>query len=100
MTQQAFKDWQDFAANITTRAQRLSNLIRQRAIDISAAKLGPNDGMCFLCAHNWLGQSWMTPTQTQAAREVLYLQGRMFEPGRLAERIIARRWKALEGGAL
>lgn len=90
-----FAQYQQFSRNIRARAERAAQQIRTRAIAISAANLGPTDGTCFLMAHNWRGQSWMTPEQNQAAREILYLERKSREPGRLANRIILRAWKRI-----
>ena len=88
-----FAQHQAFARSIRTRAERVAQQIRSRAIAISAPRLGPNDGTCFLMAHNWKDQPWMTPMQNQAAREILWLERKSWEPGRLADRIISRAWK-------
>ena len=88
-----FPEYQAFSRNIQQRAERVSQAIRARAIAISKAKLGPDNGFCFLAASNWRGQSWMTPEQNQAAREILHLEELSWEPGRLADRIISRAWR-------
>jgi len=89
-----FTQYQEYSRNIRNRANRVALQIRARAIAISAAKLGPTDGTCFLMAHNWQGQSWMTPEQNQAAREILYLERKSWEPGNIADRIISRGFKS------
>jgi hypothetical protein len=88
-----FAAYQSFARNLQERAERLAQSIRNRAIAISAARLGPTDGTCFLMAHNWRGQSWMTPDQNDAARLILYLERQSWEPSRIAGRVIARAWR-------
>lgn len=88
-----FPEYQQFSQSIHARAERVSQSIRARAIAISKEQLGPDDGFCFLAAHNWHGQSWMTPAQNDAAREILYLERLSWIPGELADRIISRAWK-------
>jgi len=90
-----FAEYQKYARNIKERAHKVEQSIRARAIAISAARLGPTDGTCFLMAHNWRGQSWMTPDQNRAAREILYLERKGWEPSRLADKIIANAWRKL-----
>ena len=90
-----YKAWQDFANIVHARAHRVSMMISDRAIQISKQHLGPNDGMCFLCAHNWQGQSWMTPEQNKAARLILHLERESFRPGDMADRIIMRAWNKM-----
>ena len=46
-------------------------------------------------AHNWKDQPWMTPAQNQAAREILWLESKSWEPGRIADRIVSRVWKRM-----
>jgi len=95
-----FSEWQKFSQNINARAEKVSQSIRARAIAISKAKLGPDDGFCFLAAHNWQGQSWMTAEQNHAAREILYLERMSWEPSRIADRIISRAWIATRKDAV
>ena len=94
-TYMTFADYQSFARNLRERAERLAHSIRNRAIAISAARLGPTDGAYFLMAHNWPGQSWMTPDQNDAARLILCLERQSWEPGRIADRVIARALRKL-----
>jgi hypothetical protein len=92
-----FTEYQSFARKVRERAERVAQSIRSRAIAVSAARLGPNDGTCFLMAHNWKGQSWMTPDQNDAARLILHLERQSWEPGRIADLVIARAWCKVGG---
>jgi hypothetical protein len=91
-----FTQYQAFARNVRERAERVAQSIPSRAIAVSAARLGPTDGTCFLMASNWRGQSWMTPDQNDAARLILRLECESWEPGRIADRVIARAWRKVQ----
>jgi len=88
-----FTEYQAFARNVRERAEQVAQSIRSRAIAVSAARLGPTDGTCFLMAHNWKGQSWMSADQDDAARLILHLERQSWEPHRIADRVIDRAWR-------
>lgn len=93
--QEKFAEWQRIARMADEMAKRTSDMIRQRAIDVSAKHLGPTDGLCFMAAHNWHGQPWMTPEQNRAARLITYLERKMWEPSHVAEQLQRKSWNRL-----
>lgn len=90
-----FAEYQKYSQNLHQRSHRLAQTILDRAREIGEKELGCGRDMAFLAAHNWQGQSWMTPAQNRAAREILYLERRSWEPSRLKDKIIANAWKRL-----
>jgi hypothetical protein len=90
-----FADYQKYSRNLRERSHRLAQTILDRAREIGEQELGSGRDMAFLAAHNWLGQAWMTPAQNQAARTILYLERRSYEPSRLADKIVANAWRRL-----
>jgi len=94
-----YTEYQEFSRNIRERAHKLSEKLREQARDIGQYQLGSGRDLCFLCAHNWKDQFWMTPAQNRAARKILWLQEQSWKPGELADRIIGRAWRKVLKGA-
>jgi hypothetical protein len=95
-TRITFEQYRKLAQRLRERAYALAKVYTERARDISEKRLGAGRDYAFLCAHNWQGQSWMTPDQNQAAREILWLQSQSFKPSDITDRIIARAWKRVQ----
>ncbi len=91
-----FREWQTFARATDERAQRTSDMIRDRGRDIGEA-LGLGRDYAFHLAHNALcGEGWAeyrTPAKKAMLRRILYFERRSWEPTRIAERIISRAWQ-------
>jgi hypothetical protein len=87
-----FAEYQAFSRNLRARAERLSKQLREQARDIGERELGSGRDMAFMAAHNWHGQSWMTPEKNRAARLILWLQEQSFQPSRMADKILGRAW--------
>ena len=93
-----FSQFQQFSRVVHERADRISRMIVDRA-RAEAARAGLDPSMPFLHAHNAVvsfdgGRPW-PEVDYKLARRVLWLERRSWEPGRLAERIIDRAWKAV-----
>jgi hypothetical protein len=87
-----FHEYQEFSRNLRARAESLSQRLREQARDIGERELGSGRDMAFMAAHNWQGQRWMSVAQNRAARLILWLQEKSFQPGRMADRILSRAW--------
>lgn len=91
-----FTQWQQFATEIGARGRVCRDMIRQRAVEVGEAHGFGQGGQCFGLARNWLGQDWMTPAQNHAARFILHLERKSWQPSALAERIISRAWDTVK----
>lgn len=88
-----YRQYQELSLNLRHRAYRLSQVYLEQARDLGQYQLGSGRDLCFLCAHNWQGQAWMTPLKNRAARKILWLQEQSWKPGELVDRILARAWR-------
>lgn len=71
---------------VRDRADRVARLIRERAKREWDRVFGGSTAFeCFHLAHNWGGQSWLTPEQRRVCRLMRHLQEKSFEPGRLVD---------------
>lgn len=88
-----FSEYQALSSNLRERAYRLSKVFTEEARELGEKVLGSGRDHCFIAAHNWRGQWWMSEHQDDAARRILWLQAQSWKPGEMADRIIARAWK-------
>ena len=88
----SFQQWEQFSKDVHAIASRVSS-----SLDIEARKLGEVHGFgyhsCYHHAHNWLLGNFLTQEQVKAAKRILYLQDKSWEPYRIASRIVERAFK-------
>lgn len=87
-------DYLELSRKVSGIAKRIADYRHARAMDAGRPLFGGEaNSLCFLAAHNWQGQSWMTPAQNQAARKVKWIESHIFDGSTIADRIINRAWK-------
>lgn len=93
------EQWKQIHRKVKDAAERTSAMIRGRALEAGRVLVGGSkpDGSIFLYAHNWHGQSWMTPEQNRAARLINFLESKSWEPGTIADRISDRAYRRIKG---
>jgi hypothetical protein len=89
-----FHEYNDAAATVRDRAERIRQMRADRARQVWNAAFGveSQNSAFFLYAHNWGDQSWLTPVQRQACRFVRWMDEKQWEGNRIAERITSRMW--------
>lgn len=93
-----FEDWQEFAQALHARAYALRlRLVRAMNREMGAAFGGGEMEASAHLARNWLGQAWVSPSQAQAMRRVLWLHKQSSRPEELAGRITSRALARLGG---
>ncbi len=92
------QDWQHRAVSVRDQAERTSLMIRHRARVAFDQAFGYQTAafLCFHYSHNWQGQTWLTPDQARAVRYVLHLEQKAWQPGRIADRIVRRKWAKVQ----
>ena len=93
-----FENWKLQSIRLRAMADRTSSMIRTRA-RATALKAGLDPSIAFLHAHNAMvgrdnGRPW-PEVDYSLARKVLWLEGRSWEPHRIAGRISRRAWERI-----
>ena len=95
-----YDKWKTEAARLDERARNYERMVSERARAEFNAAFGYGQGTgraltfeCFLYAHNWQGQNWLTPAQNRVCRLVNWLSLERWNAHRVVDRIQRNLWK-------
>jgi hypothetical protein len=98
-----FEQWRDYAVAVDARAQRVRDLVRDRAKRMCQAAELPFDGCCLHnCAISEIGTGWAAGAggkeRRAAARRIEYLLNNVqWEASRIAASVIKTAWDRIPG---